>query len=79
MSIFVPMSYVPMFEVGNLEVIHTSTSILYDWDLLGSSIYIVDILRIDDLRIDDQSSILRSSISRVFTHISRYDCALDYM
>ena len=39
---------------------------MYDWDILGSSIYIVDILRIDDLRIDDQSSILRSSIYRVF-------------
>ena len=52
--------------MGNLEVIHTGTSILYGWDILGSSIYIVDILRIDDLRIDDQSSILRSSIYRVF-------------
>ena len=50
----------------NLEVIHTGTSILYDWDILESSIYIVDILRIDDLRIDDQSSILRLSIYRVF-------------
>ena len=40
-------------------------SILYDWDILGPSIYIVDILRIEDLRIDDQSSILRSSIYRV--------------
>ena len=30
------------------------------------SIYIVDILKIDDLRVDDQSSILRSSIYRVF-------------
>ena len=65
---------------GNLEVIHTVTSILYDWNILGSSIYIVDIFRIDDLRInnlrinnlrindlriDDQSSILRSSIYRV--------------
>ena len=55
-----------MIGVGNLEVIHTGTLILYDWDILGSSIYIVDILRIDDLRIDDQSSILRSSIYRVF-------------
>ena len=55
-----------MIGVGNLEVIHTGTSILYDWDILGSSIYIVDKLRIDDLRIDDQSSILRSSIYRVF-------------
>ena len=52
--------------MGNLEVIHTGTSILYDWDILGSSIYILDLLRIDDLRIDDQSSILRSSIYRVF-------------
>ena len=52
--------------MGNLEVIYTVTSILYDWDILGSSIYIVDILRIDDLSIDDQSSILRSSIYRVF-------------
>ena len=53
--------------MGNLEVIHTGTSILYEWDILGSSIYIVVILKIDDLRIDDlkigdQSSILRSSI-----------------
>ena len=55
-----------MMGVGNLEVIHTGTSISYDWDILGSSIYIVDILRIDDLSIDDQSSILRSSIYRVF-------------
>ena len=55
-----------MIGVGNLEVIHTGTSILYDWDVLGSSICIVDILRIDDLRIDDQSSILRSSIYKVF-------------
>ena len=52
--------------MGNLEVINTGTLMLYDWDILGSSIYIVDILRIDDLRIDDQSSILRSSIYRVF-------------
>ena len=50
-----------MIGVGNLEVIHTGTLILYDWDILGSSIYIVDILSIDD-----QSSILRSSIYRVF-------------
>ena len=56
--------------MGNLEVIYTVTSILYDWDILGSSIYIVDILRIDDLRIDDQSSILRSSIYRVFFHLA---------
>ena len=56
-----------MIGVDNLEVIHTGTLILYDWDLLGSSIYIVDILRIDDLRIDDQSSILRSSIYSVFS------------
>ena len=55
-----------MIGVGNLEVIHTGTLILYDWDILGSSIYLVDTLRIDDLRIDDQSSILRSSIYRVF-------------
>ena len=55
-----------MIGVGNLEVIHTGTLILYYWDILGSSICIVDILRIDDLRIDDQSSILRSSIYRVF-------------
>ena len=54
-----------MIGVDNLEVIHTGTLILYDWDLLGSSIYIVDILRIDDLRIDDQSSMLRSSIYTV--------------
>ena len=52
--------------MGNLEVIHTGTSILYDWEILGSPISIVDILRIDDLRIYDQSSILRSSIYRVF-------------
>ena len=58
-----------MIGVGNLEVIHTGTLILYDWDILGSSIYIVDILRIDDLRIDDQSSILRSSIYRVFNFL----------
>ena len=45
-----------------------STKLLYDWDILGSPIYIVDILRIDDLRIDDQSSILRSSIYRVFNY-----------
>ena len=51
--------------MGNIEVIHTGTSIFYEWDILGSSIYIVDTLRIDDLRIDDQSSILRSSIYRV--------------
>ena len=51
---------------NNFEVIHTGTSILYDWGILGSSIHIVDILSIDDLRIDDQSSILRSSIYRVF-------------
>ena len=55
-----------MIGVGNLEVIHTGTLMLYDWDILGSSIYIVETLRIDDLRIDDQSSILRSSIYRVF-------------
>ena len=52
--------------MGNLEVIHIGTPILYEWDILGSSIYIVDILGIHDLRIDDQSSILRSSIYRVF-------------
>ena len=60
--------------MGNLEVIHTGASILYFWDILGSSIYIVDKLRIDDLRIDDQSSILRSSIynwekSNLFNHV----------
>ena len=55
-----------MIGMGNLEVIHTGTLILYDWEILGSSIYIVDILQIDDLRFDDQSSILRSSIYRVF-------------
>ena len=49
--------------MGNLEVIHTGTSMLYDWDILGSSIYIVDMLRIDD-----QSSILRSSIYRVIKY-----------
>ena len=54
-----------MIGVDNLEVIDTGTLILYDWDLLGSSIYIVDILRIDDLRIDDQSSMLRLSIYTV--------------
>ena len=32
---------------------------------LGSSIYIVDSLRIDDISIDDQSSMLRSSIYTV--------------
>ena len=58
--------------MGNLEVVHSGTSILYDWDILGSSIYIVDILRIDDLRIDDQSSILRSSIHRVFVWFGRF-------
>ena len=47
--------------MNNLEVIHTGSFILYDWNIFGSSIYIVDILRIDD-----QSSILRSSIYRVF-------------
>ena len=52
--------------MGNLDVIHTYDLTLYDWEILGSSIYIVDIPRIDDLRIDDQSSILRSSIYRVF-------------
>ena len=50
---------------NNFEVIHTGTSILYDWGILGSSIHIVDILSIDDLRIDDQSSMLRSSIYTV--------------
>ena len=49
--------------VGNLEVIQTGTSVLYDWDILGSSIYIVDMLRIDD-----QSSILRSLIYRVIKY-----------
>ena len=44
-----------MIGVDNLEVFHSGTLILYDWDILGSSIYKVDILRIDDLRIDDQS------------------------
>ena len=48
--------------MGHLEVIHTGTSILYDWEILGSSISIVDILRFDDLSIDDQSSMLRSLI-----------------
>ena len=38
--------------------------------ILGSSIYIIDMLNIDDLRIDDQSSILRSSICRVFDNDS---------
>ena len=52
-----------------IEVIHTGTSILYEWYILGSLIYIVDILRIDDFRIDDQSSLLRSSIYRVFFHL----------
>ena len=56
-----------MIGVGNLEVIHTGTLILYDWDILGSSIYTVDVLRIDDLRIDDWSSILRSSILSIST------------
>ena len=61
-----------MIGVGNLEVIHSGTSILYDWDILGSSIYIVDILRIDDLSIDDQSSILRSdSITNISNTIAR--------
>ena len=55
-------SSIRIIGADNLELIHTGTSILYDWDILGSSIYIVDILRIDD-----QSSILRSSIYRVFT------------
>ena len=32
---------------------------------IGSSIYIVDTLRIEDSRIDDQSSMLRSSIYTV--------------
>ena len=60
--------------MGNLEAIHTGTSILYDWDILGSSIYIVDTLRIDDLRIDDQSSMLRSSIytvTKIFIFLKR--------
>ena len=63
--------------MGNLEVIHTGTSILYDWDVLGSSICIVDILRIDDLRFDDQSSILRSSIYRVFKNKDKLKEKLD--
>jgi len=61
--------------MGNIEVIHTGTSIFYEWDILGSSIYIVDILRIDDLRIDDHSSILRSSIYRVLIHLASWDTA----
>ena len=68
-----------MIGVGNLEVIHTGTLILYDWDILGSSIYIVDILRIDDLRIDDQSSILRSSTYRVFWILSILGICLDHV
>ena len=35
-------------------------------DTVGSSISIVDLLRTDDLSIDDWSTILRSSIYRVF-------------
>ena len=62
---------------NNFEVIHTGTSILYDWDILGSSIHIVDILSIDDLRIDDQSSILSSSIYRVFELCCR--CAVCWL
>ena len=37
-------------------------------DTVGSSISIVDLLRNDDASIDDWSSILRSSIYRVFIH-----------
>ena len=51
--------------VGNLEKIYTGTLISYDLDKLELSIYIVDILRIDDLRIDDQSSMLKPSIYTV--------------
>ena len=42
-------------------------------DISGSSIYIVDILRIDDLRIDDQSSMLRSSIYTVTLSSSGFE------
>ena len=37
-------------------------------DTVGSSISIVDLLRNDDASIDDWSSILRSSIYRVFSN-----------
>ena len=47
--------------------IHESWCTHFVQEFVRSSIYIIDILRIDDLRIDDQSSILRSSIYTV-TH-----------
>ena len=42
-------------------------------DTVGSSISIVDLLRNDDASIDDWSSILRSSIYRVFEN-TRWIC-----
>ena len=73
-----------MIGMGNLEVIHTGTLILYDWDISGSSIFIVDILRIDDLRIDDQILVVEKQIKRKeavkssFLGCSHHRCSIKF-